>query len=389
MRRRFGVPIRRTVLCSLAGGLIASAAYAHSAAHHLQSRSPHCLGHRATIVGPNDPRDTPPGTGDGPRLAIIGTRHADVIVGTRAAEWIVGNGGADVVCAGGGRDVVFVGWGERRDDKRGHVDAGGGADYVEGGYKRDIVDLGDGDDMVDGEFGADVIKAGPGGDFIRAQVGDDRIFGELGADHVESSTGDDFVDGGSGDDKISTGDGRDVAQGGAGDDSVHLLNQDDRGFGGVGNDFIGGFDGRDALQGGPGVDVCSGGYDRDRYAGCERHKERGGANPPPTPHVKLPPYSGTSPEKDLLAFRGFLRGLTEVPTNRRVGWIIARFHQLARAANDAVDRHWRRALEDGVPPMTATLRRSVDYRSVRQVETGISDEIDRLRIALHQHQREP
>ena len=387
MRRRLSRSIRCTVLCSLAGSLIASVAPAHSLGHQLKSRKPHCLGHRATIAGPNDPRDTPPGTGSGPRLAIIGTSHADVIVGTPAAEWIVGNGGADVVCAGGGSDVVFVGWGERGDDKRGHVDAGPGGDYVEGGYQRDTIELGAGDDMVDGEFGADVIKSGSGDDFIRAQVGNDRVFGDLGDDHVESATGDDFVDGGSGDDEISTGDGHDLAQGGAGNDSIHLLSQSDRGFGGVGDDFIGGFDGRDALTGGPGVDVCSGGYDRDRYSGCERHKERVGTKPPPTPQIKLPPYSGTNPERDLLAFRNFLRGLTEVPSNRRVGWIIARFHQLARAANDAVDLHWHRLLEDGERPMTAALARSVDYRRVRQVETAISDEIDRLRIALHQQHR--
>jgi RTX calcium-binding nonapeptide repeat (4 copies) len=195
------------------------------------------------------------------------------------------------------------------------------------------------------------------------------------------------VDGGPGNDKISTGDGRDVARGGAGDDSIHLLNGDDYGYGGAGNDFIGGFDGRDRLRGGLGVDVCSGGYDRDRYSGCERRKERAGAKPPPTPHIKLPPYSGTSPERDLLAFRNHLRGLSAVPTSRRVGWIVARFHQLARAANDAVELHWQRTLEDGVRPMTAALLRSVDYRGVRQAETAISDEIDRLRIALHQQHR--
>jgi hypothetical protein len=371
----------------LAASLIASTALANSSDHQLRSRNPHCLGHRATIVGPNDPADTPPGTGDGPRPAIIGTPHADVIVGTRASEWIVGNGGADVVCAGAGRDVVFIGWGDHGADKRGHVDAGRGADYVEGGVRRDKLDLGDGDDVADGEFGRDIIKGGPGDDFIRAQVGNDRIFGEQGADHVEASSGNDFVDGGAGDDKMSTGDGSDRAEGGAGDDLIHLLGGDDHGYGGIGDDFVGGFDGRDVLQGGPNTDICSGGYDYDRFFGCERRKERTGPKPPPTPHVKLPPYSGTRPVKDLLAFRSFLRRQTTVSTNHRMGWLIARFHQLARAANDAVDVHWRRMLDEGVRPMTATLRRSIDYHRVRQVETGISDEIDRLRIVFRNEQR--
>jgi hypothetical protein len=282
---------------------------------------------------------------------------------------------------------VFVGWGDHYADKRGHVDAGRGADYVEGGVRRDKLDLGDGDDVADGEFGRDIIKGGPGDDFIRAQVGNDRIFGEPGADHVEASSGNDFVDGGAGDDKISTGDGRDRAEGGAGDDSIHLLGGDDHGYGGIGNDFVGGFDGRDVLQGGLGTDICSGGFDYDRFYGCERRKERTGPKPPPTPHIELPPYSGTRPVKDLLAFRGYLRRQTTVPTNRRVGWIIARFHQLARPANDAVGVHWRRMLDEGVRPMTATLRRSIDYHRVRQVETGISDEIDRLRIAFRKDQR--
>ncbi len=387
MRRKFRPSVRRAALCSLAGSLIASAAYAHSPRHHLQSRDPRCFGHRATIVGPNDPGDTPPGTGNGPRLAIIGTPHADVIVGTRAAEWIVGNGGADVICAGPGRDDVFVGWSDTHADKRGRVDAGRGADYVEGSFKPDVLDLGAGDDTVDGEFGADVITAGPGDDFIRAQVGNDRVFGEIGADHVETSTGDDFVDGGSGDDQVSTGDGRDVVRGDGGDDSMHLLIGNDHGYGGVGNDFIGGFDGRDVMQGGPGADVCSGGHDHDRYIGCERHRERTGPRPPATPHVRLPPYSGTQPEKDLLAFRGYLRRLSAVQTNHRLGWIIARYHRLAHAANDAVDLHWGQMLDDGVPPMTAALRRSVDHYGVRQVEIGIVDEIDRLRIVFYQHQR--
>ena len=242
--------------------------------------------------------------------------------------------------------------------------------------------------MVDGEFGVDAITAGRGDDFIRTQDGDDRVFGEMGADHIEASSGDDFVDGGAGDDQISTGSGRDVARGGAGDDSMHLLTASDRGYGGLGNDFIGGFDGRDLLDGGPGADVCSGGHDRDRYVGCERHKERGGPNPPPPPHVKLPPYRGAHPEKDLLAFRGFLHRLTAVETNRQLGWIIARFRQLRRAANDAVEVHWRKARKDGVAPMTAALRRSVNFLGVRRVQTAISDEIDRLRIAFHQ-QRPP
>jgi Ca2+-binding RTX toxin-like protein len=388
MRRKLRPSIRRTVLCLLAGSLIASAAYAHSPRYHVQSRDPHCLGHRATIVGPNDPNDTPPGTGNGPRLAIIGTPHADVIVGTRAAEWIVGNGGADVICARAGRDVVFVGWGDTHADKRGHVDAGRGDDYVEGSFKADVLDLGAGDDMVDGEFGADVIRAGPGDDFIRTQVGNDRVFGELGADHVETSSGNDFVDGGSGDDYVSTGSGRDVTRGGGGDDSMHLLTGNDRGYGGRGNDFVGGFDGRDLLDGGPGADVCSGGHDRDRYVGCERRKERSGPKPPSPPHIKLPPYRSKHPEQDQRAFRRFLQRLDMVETNRRLGWIIARFHQLRRAANVAVKAHWRQALKDGVPPRRAALRRSVDYLGVRRVQTAISDEIDRLRIAFHQ-QRPP
>jgi Ca2+-binding RTX toxin-like protein len=311
-----------------------------------------------------------------------------VITGTRAAEWIVGNGGADVICAGGGRDVVFVGWGDPRRDKRGHVNAGRDADYVEGSFKADEIDLGTGDDLVDGEFGADAVTAGRGDDFIRTQDGDDRVLGEEGADHVEASSGDDVVDGGAGEDQLSTGSGRDVARGGAGADAMHLLTASDRGYGGVGNDFIGGFDGRDILQGGPGADVCSGGHDDDRYFGCERHKERGGPKPPPPPHVKLPPYRGTQPQKDLLAFRGFLRRLAAVESNRQLGWIIARFQQLRRATNDAVEVHWRKARRDGVPPMTAALRRSVEFLGVRRVQTAISDEIDRLRIAFHQ-QRPP
>jgi Ca2+-binding RTX toxin-like protein len=372
------------VVCSLAGSLIASVAYAHSPGHNRQSPSPRCLGHRATIVGPNDPGDTPPGTRNGPRLAIVGTTHADVIAGTRAAEWIVGNGGADVICAGAGRDVVFVGWGEPHRDRRGHVNTGRHADYVEGSFKADVIDLGTGNDMVDGEFGADAIKAGRGDDFIRTQDGDDRVFGEIGVDHVEASSGDDLVDGGTGEDKISTGSGRDVARGGAGDDDMHLLTASDRGYGGAGNDFIGGFDGRDTLQGGRGADVCSGGHDEDRYFGCETHKERGGPKPPSPPHVRLPPYRGAQPEKDMLAFRRFLHRLAAVETNRQLGWIIGRFQQLRRATNDAVEKHWRKARRDGVRPMTAALRRSVDFLGVRRVQTAISDEIDRLRIAFHQ-----
>jgi hypothetical protein len=134
--------------------------------------------------------------------------------------------------------------------------------------------------------------------------------------------------------------------------------------------------------------VCSGGHDRDRYVGCERHKERGGPKPAPPPHVRLPPYRGTHPEKDLRAFRGYLHQLDAVKGNRQIGWIIARFRQLRRAANDAVEAHWRKARKDGVAPMTAAFRRSVEFLGVRRVQTAISDEIDRLRIAFRQ-QRPP
>ncbi len=115
------------------------------------------------------------------------------------------------------------------------------------------------------------------------------------------------------------------------------------------------------------TDVCAGGHDRDRYVACERRKERGGPKPPSPPHVKLPPYRGTHPEKDLLAFLPFLRQIRMVDSNQQLGRIIARFLQLRRAANDAVEVHWRKARADGVAPKTAALGRSVEYLDVRRV----------------------
>jgi Ca2+-binding RTX toxin-like protein len=389
--------IRNSVILGVLLYLIAAAAFfggvelADGKPHH---HKPKCFGHRATIVGKNADSWAPgggimPGVGHvgHSRRPIIGTKRRDVIVGKRAAEWIVGNGGSDIICGRGGSDMIFLGAGDRPVEGRGRADGGPGPDYIHGTYRGDLIRAGGGTDLVDGEFGSDRIEGGNGSDFVRSQVGDDHIILGRGANHVESSSGADYVVGGPGPDNISTGSGRDRVDTGAGDDSIHLLAGNDRAFAGVGDDFVGGGDGNDVLQGGLGDDTCSGGHGFDTFIGCEGQREFEGPPPPKPPKIRLRTLPSTSSSvHNLRVFRRHLRHTEAVHKNRRMGWLLARYRQLAHAASGFVEQRDAERLERGVPEKRRALEHSVEYLEVRQLRIECVDELDRLRVAWAREQ---
>lgn len=124
--------------------------------------------------------------------------------------------------------------------------------------------LGDGNDVYTSTVGRnDWIDAGTGADIIDGGIGDDVIFGRDGADSLSGGDDDDQVYGEVGNDSISGGNGTDQLYGGNGDDSIS---------GGWGSDWLYGSDGDDTLTGGPGSNLLKGGDGNDTiHRGGYRH----------------------------------------------------------------------------------------------------------------------
>jgi Ca2+-binding RTX toxin-like protein len=339
--------------------------------------APRCMGHRATISGPNTHLHA-----RGHRRVIIGTDHHDVILGGRRPEWIVGAGGSDLVCGGGGSDYVFVGNATRL-DRRSRLSGGPGADYLDGSFSGDRISGGGGNDRIDGEYGADRISGDDGNDFIRAQKGADRIHGGRGADHVEASSGRDLVHGGPGDDKISTGPNDDLAFGDRGDDSLFLVWGDDVGWGGPGDD---------GLHGGPGEDICHGEHGTDQASGCEHRRSievllpaakpksrahrRGHHRPHRHPHLRH--FDRVPALHRIEAFLHRLQGERAIKSPAVTVHQMRRSSALGHAVRKVVARRYE-ARRRGGHRVKAVFGRSVERYRVRGISAAISNQIDRLR----------
>jgi hypothetical protein len=385
IEQRVAIFIAAALLALVCGIVLTTDADAH--------REPRCLGHRATIDGPNTQLRA-----RGHRRVIVGTRHRDVIVGSRRGDWIVGAGGLDVVCGAGGADYVFVG-NATRNDKPTELQGGPGADYVDGGFARDRISGGPGDDRIDGEFGGDRILGAGGDDFIRAQRGGDRISGGHGDDHVEASTGRDLVRAGPGDDKVSTGPGFDRVFGDSGHDAIFLVWGGDVGHGGPGPD---------SLHGGPGEDRCLGDRGRDDGTGCEHRRSierihhaamKLGPAPKRGPHggprhrrqrhhrhrhhdgngrSGPQPFARVRPVRRM---EGFLHRLQSYRVIKSASVTTHQLHRtgaLSHQAKQAVQRRYQERLSRG-RVKRAVFRRSVERYRVRMISAGISNQIDRLR----------
>jgi Ca2+-binding RTX toxin-like protein len=123
------------------------------------------------------------------------------------------------------------------------------------------VDAGPGADLVQGGTGNDTLAGGDGDDFVQAGDGNDSATGGAGNDAVDGGAGVDTIDGGDGSDTLSGGTGNDRLDGGADGDRLE---------GGVGNDTLSGGSGSDLLDGGSGFDRLEGGAGSDvlRFSGA-------------------------------------------------------------------------------------------------------------------------
>jgi Ca2+-binding RTX toxin-like protein len=349
---------------------------------------PACMGHRATITGPNTQLRA-----QGHRRVIVGTPHRDVIVGSGRGDWIVGAGGPDVICGGGGSDYLLVGDANRTVDRPTKLNGGPGNDYITGSFAGDLIYGGTGRDKIDGEFGADRITGGRGNDFIRAENGNDLIFGGEGDDHVEASSGNDRVYGGSGADHIATGPGEDVVFGGTGPDSIYLIWQNDRGYGGGGND---------ALGGGPGEDLCSGGPGADTAWACEHRRSVEGAplalsaaKPDAHRHHHarrhrlhqddgLGPFNREPAVGEIVRFLHTLQRTRTIQTTSETTREMDRKRVLGQAVERVVElRYAERLLY--THRVEGVFKKSVERHRLQTILQALSDEIDRLRWTPFHH----
>ncbi|MGR3466424.1 MAG: calcium-binding protein, partial [Shimia sp.] len=103
------------------------------------------------------------------------------------------------------------------------IDAGGGADEVQGGSGFDLLRGGNGADLLLGNSGRDlleggrwhdVLDGGPGSDVLRGEEHDDLVFGADASDTISGDEGDDVLAGGTGKDAIFGGEGNDLLSGG-------------------------------------------------------------------------------------------------------------------------------------------------------------------------------
>jgi serralysin len=152
------------------------------------------------------------------------------------------NDGADTLMGFGGNDHIF---GNAQSAAQGESDGG------------DSIDAGSGADYVNGNAGNDTILGGDGADRLYGGAGDDLITGDNDADILagHAAPGNDHLNGNKGNDTLIGGFGNDDLHGGQGDDVLHGGEQDDLLSGDLGNDTLDGGGGVDTLVGGAGADT--------------------------------------------------------------------------------------------------------------------------------------
>ena len=190
---------------------------------------------------------------------IITGRTNDQITADALANVIEAGGGADRVDGGAGDDLII--------DR-----IGSGNDIYEGGEGIDTVDYSDalgailvdlslvagrasGADIgTDALSGIEAVISGAGADTITGNGETNYLSGLAGNDTLDGGAGADFLYGGTGNDILFGGDGVDQLFGEEGDDSLYGGFQNDILLGEGGNDFIAGGEGDDAADGGDGDD---------------------------------------------------------------------------------------------------------------------------------------
>jgi Ca2+-binding RTX toxin-like protein len=128
-----------------------------------------------------------------------------------------------------------------------YVEARGGFDHVETGWR------------------SDTVRGGDGNDTVLADGSDDLVFGEVGHDSLHGGSGNDWLDGGTGNDRLDGAENNDVLIGGQGADSIQGGSGNDSLSGGTEADRLEGGTGRDTIQGGAGADQMWGGADLDSF----------------------------------------------------------------------------------------------------------------------------
>ncbi len=156
------------------------------------------------------------------------------------------------------------------------LQAGLGADTVQGGEHGEFVLLqagddrfagGDGEDTAAGGDGADTLLGGNGRDLLLAGNGHDRLDGGGDGDRLHGDAGADTLLGGVGDDTLLGGSDNDLLDGGRNDDRIAGNYGADTLIGFSGNDSLWGGLGHDSLDGGEGNDFLAGGFGADRISG--------------------------------------------------------------------------------------------------------------------------
>jgi Ca2+-binding RTX toxin-like protein len=193
---------------------------------------------------------------------------ADNVNGMDGPTIIHGGEGNDGVFGGSSNDQVF---GEGGDDRlRGH----GGNDLEDGGVGNDDIGYSPGINH-DSDPGADTQIGGPGTDRLRLSghnggmtinidgQANDGTPGEgdnIGSDieQIEGTTGNDTFIGSPGPDDFSGDQGQDDIHGGGGNDLLYGGGGDDKMFGDAGNDKLQGASGGDTVDGGAGLDQIYG-----------------------------------------------------------------------------------------------------------------------------------
>jgi putative metal-binding protein/hemolysin type calcium-binding protein len=186
------------------------------------------------------------------------------------------------------------------------------------------VDAGDGADVVNGSTRRDVIHGGPGNDSLNGLGGNDDLFGDAGADALTGSSGGDVIDGGGDRDGVHYEDhaaGVSVTVGaGAGDDgnasdgapgARDTVSTAEDVIGTAADDSLSGDGSANALTGGGGNDVLAGGAGDDVLDGGAGANTASFADhaAPVTVNLADPGTDGAAGEHDtLVAIRDLLGG---------------------------------------------------------------------------------
>lgn len=119
------------------------------------------------------------------------------------------------------------------------IEAGNGADTVQGGSGNYRIDGGNGNDSITTGSGFGYVFGGSGDDTITGGNGTNTLYGGDGVDTIVGGRGNDYIEGGAGNDVISGGGGQNVLSGGLGDDAISA-DASDRVYTGAGTNTVGG-----------------------------------------------------------------------------------------------------------------------------------------------------